>query len=564
MSKEYTSHLPVCVVGHKHPDTDAVCSAIAYANYKRLTSEGEYIAFRAGELNEETRFVLKEWGVEEPPLLTDVRTQVRDIEIRRIGGVSGDLSMKRAWQLMEEADVVTLCITRGEKLKGLITTGDIVRSYMDIYDNDFLSKAHTSYKNIIDTLDAEMILGDPAGVVKKGKVMIGAASPDVMEQLIGRDDVVIVGNRYEAQLCAIELDVQMLIVCGGAEVAQTIVKMAEEHHCAILKTKHDTFTTARLINQSVPVRYFMKSENLITFGQDDFIEDIQEVMAQKRFRYFPIVDEDGTYIGMISRRNFLGANRKKLILMDHNERAQAVDGVESAEILEIIDHHRVATVETVGPVFFRGQPLGSTSTIVYQMYHEQDLSIDRVTAALLLSAILSDTLMYRSPTCTPLDVKAAEDLARICGVDVEEYAARMFRAGSNLTGKTPEEILGQDFKKFSVEGHDFGVGQISSMSDEELAEIGERLREAMRGALKSEQVDMIFFVMTNILTESSTVIWEGDKAQALLTEAFPEAEAVSFSRGAKKDASGTDALLLKGVVSRKKQFLPALVEAIQH
>ncbi|MBR0091165.1 MAG: putative manganese-dependent inorganic diphosphatase, partial [Lachnospiraceae bacterium] len=389
MSKEYTSHLPVCVVGHKHPDTDAVCSAIAYANYKRLTSEGEYIAFRAGELNEETRFVLKEWGVEEPPLLTDVRTQVRDIEIRRIGGVSGDLSMKRAWQLMEEADVVTLCITRGEKLKGLITTGDIVRSYMDIYDNDFLSKAHTSYKNIIDTLDAEMILGDPAGVVKKGKVMIGAASPDVMEQLIGRDDVVIVGNRYEAQLCAIELDVQMLIVCGGAEVAQTIVKMAEEHHCAILKTKHDTFTTARLINQSVPVRYFMKSENLITFGQDDFIEDIQEVMAQKRFRYFPIVDEDGTYIGMISRRNFLGANRKKLILMDHNERAQAVNGVESAEILEIIDHHRVATVETVGPVFFRGQPLGSTSTIVYQMYHEQDLSIDKTTAALLLSAILS-------------------------------------------------------------------------------------------------------------------------------------------------------------------------------
>ncbi|MBR0093633.1 MAG: inorganic diphosphatase, partial [Lachnospiraceae bacterium] len=200
----------------------------------------------------------------------------------------------------------------------------------------------------------------------------------------------------------------------------------------------------------------------------------------------------------------------------------------------------------------------STSTIVYQMYHEQDLSIDRVTAALLLSAILSDTLMYRSPTCTPLDVRAAEDLARICGVDVEEYAARMFRAGSNLTGKTPEEILGQDFKKFSVEGHDFGVGQVSSMSDEELREIGERLSIAMEEALDKERVDMIFFVLTNILTETSLVMCTGDKAQTLLAEAFPDA-------GMQKDAAGKETYrVLPGVVSRKKQFLPALVEAIQH
>lgn len=558
MSKEYTSHLPVCVVGHKHPDTDAICSAIAYANFKRLTSEGEYIAFRAGDLNEETRFVLNEWNVPEPPLLADARTQVRDIEIRRIPGADGELSMKRAWEQMEEADVVTLCITRGAQLKGLITTGDIVRSYMDIYDNDFLSKAKTSYKNIIDTLGAEMVLGDAEAVVDHGKVMIGAASPDMMEQLIDAGDVVIVGNRYEAQLCAIELDVQMLIVCGGAEVAQTIVKMAEDHHCAILKTKHDTFTTARLINQSVPIRYFMKSEHLVTFGQDDYIDDIQEAMAQKRYRYFPIVDEDGTYIGMISRRNFLGANRKKLILMDHNERAQAVNGVESAEILEIIDHHRVATVETVGPVFFRGQPLGSTSTIVYQMYHEQDLSIDKTTAALLLSAILSDTLMYRSPTCTPMDVKAAEDLARICGVEVEEYARRMFRAGSDLTGKTPEDILEQDFKKFSVGGVDFGVGQISSMSEEELKEIASRITGAMEKTLEHERIDMVFFALTNILTESSLVLCVGDKAKSLLEEAFPDAAETAAEGGMPAY------YLLKGVVSRKKQFLPAIVEAIHH
>ena len=554
----YGSDQPVCVVGHKHPDTDSVCSALAYANLKRITTGGAYEAFRAGELNEETRYVLDYWGVAEPPLLTDVRTQVRDIEIRRVKGIPGDLSMKRAWELMAEANVVSLCITQNRKLKGLITTGDIVHSYMDIYDNDFLSKARTGYSNIIDTIDGVLLCGNKEAIVERGKVMIAAASPDVMEQLISKDDIVIAGNRYEAQLCAIELGVQLLIVCGDTDVAQTILKLAQEHHCAIIKTAHDTFTTARLINQSVPVSHFMKTENLTTFSQEDYIEDIQEVMAQKRHRYFPIVDDDGTYIGMISRRNFLGANRKKLILMDHNERSQAVDGVESAEVLEIIDHHRVATVETSGPVFFRGQPLGSTSTIVYQMYQEQDVLIDKTTAALLMSAILSDTLMFRSPTCTPVDKKAAGELARICEVNVENYARKMFRAGSDLSGKTPEEILDQDFKQFTVDNVTFGVGQISSMSEDELREIRERVRDAMWKMLERERLDMIFFILTNILTETSIVLSAGDKAQDLLEEAFGE-------NHVDKEASDREqCMILKNVVSRKKQFLPALVDAIQH
>lgn len=542
---------PVYVIGHKHPDTDCVCASIAYANLKRILTGEEYVARRAGDLNEETRFVLKKWGVEEPPLLEDARTQVRDIEVRHMSGASADLSMKRAWEKMEAADVVTLCITKGKQLEGLITTGDIVRSYMDIYDADFISKAKTTFSNIIDTVDGELLAGSAEGYVEKGKVVIAAASPEVMEQFIDENDVVLVGNRYETQLCAIELNAKVLIICGGVEVASTIIKFANEHGCLIIRSPHDTFTVARLINQSVPISYFMKSDHLITFDMDDYIDDIQEIMAQKRFRYFPVLNDDGNYIGMVSRRNFLGANRKRLILMDHNERNQAVNGVESAEVLEIVDHHRLASVETLGPVYFRGQPLGSTCTIVYQMYKEAGVKPDKTTAALLLSSILSDTLMYRSPTCTDTDRKSGEELAKIVDINVEKYAMSMFRAGSNLQKKTPEEILGQDFKRFTVGDKAFGVGQISSLSGDDLNDLKTRLTPALESLMDTERLDMVFFMMTNILTESSDILSAGDGADALLTHAF----------GAEKEKGVTR---LPGMVSRKKQFLPALVEALQN
>ena len=541
---------PIYVVGHKHPDTDSVCSAIAYAYLKhRLTGE-VYEPCRAGELNEETRFVLRKWKVAEPQLLEDVRTQVCDIEYRKMPGAHEELSLKRAWERMEEADVVTLCVTRGDALYGLITAEDIVRSYMDIYDAAFISMAHTSYTNIMDTIDAEMAAGSPDGVITKGKVTVAAASPEVMEQFIERNDIVLLGNRYESQLCAIELGAQLIIICGGAKPASTIVKLADESGCRIMCTRHDTFTVARLINQSAPIGYFLKTDHLITFRPEDYIEDIQGIMAQKRFRYFPIIDDDGTYHGMISRRNFLGAARKRLILVDHNERAQAVDGVERAEVLEIIDHHRLASVETMEPVYFRGQPVGSTSTILYGMFTEAGVKITKTIAGLLLSAILSDTLMYRSPTCTEQDRVAAEALARIAGVDAEAYAVDMFRAGSDLGHKTPEEILTQDFKPFHIGDTSFGIGQISSMSGGDLEEAAERLIPALGDLLLSERLDMVFFLLTNILTESSIVLCAGEGAEHLLAEAFnldstqPQTE-------------------LAGVVSRKKQFLPAIMQALQ-
>ncbi|MBE5829559.1 MAG: putative manganese-dependent inorganic diphosphatase [Butyrivibrio sp.] len=541
---------PVFVTGHKNPDTDSICAAITYANLKNKAFGGNYIACRAGHLNEETQFVLSHFGVDVPAYIKDVRTQVRDMEIRRLDGVSSDLSLKNAWTKMRDADVVTLCATEGDKLAGIVTTNDIVETYMDVIDPHILSQARTSYRNIVETLDGELIVGNIDDNLESGKVVIAAASPEMMENVIEKGDVVILGNRYETQLCAIELEASCIIVCEGAEVTRTIKSQATEHGTKIITTPHDTFVVARLINQSMPIDYIMKKDNLATFYMDDFIEDIQEVMASMRHRYFPVLDKNDNYIGMISRRNFLGAHKKQLILVDHNEKNQAVNGADSAEILEIIDHHRLRTIETSGPVFFRNQPLGSTCTIIYLMYKEYGVEIDPTTAGLLLAAILSDTLMFRSPTCTQVDRNAGEELSKIAQIDYEAFAKEMFHAGSNLSGKSASEILHQDFKKFTVDDMTIGIGQINSMSSEELTEIKNRIKPELKSVTGDDGLDMIFFMLTNIIDESSEIIFSGNKALHTINSAFG------------LSAEG-DSVVLPGVVSRKKQLLPAIVEAMQ-
>ncbi len=550
MSNTDISKRPVFITGHKNPDTDSICAAITYANLKNKVFDGNYIACRAGHLNEETQFVLSHFGVDVPAYIKDVRTQVRDMEIRRIDGTSADMSLKNAWAKMRDADVVTLCATDGDKLAGIVTTNDIVETYMDVIDPHILSQAHTSYRNIVETLDGELIVGDIEKNLESGKVVIAAASPEMMENVIEEGDVVILGNRYETQLCAIELGASCIIVCEGANVARTIQSQAKEHGTQVISTPHDTFVVARLINQSMPIDHIMKKTDLVTFHMDDFIEDIQEVMASMRHRYFPVLDKNDHYIGMISRRNFLGAHKKQMILVDHNEKNQAVNGADAAEILEIIDHHRLRTIETAGPVFFRNQPLGSTCTIIYLMYKEYGVEIDKTTAGLLLAAILSDTLMFRSPTCTKVDKNAGEELARIAELDYEEFAKEMFHAGSNLGGKSAEEILHQDFKKFTVDDMTIGIGQINSMSSEELEEIKQKIIPEIKSVAEGDGLDMSFFMLTNIIEESSEVIFAGNKALHTLNSAF----------GLNSEG---DSVMLPGVVSRKKQLLPAIVETIQ-
>lgn len=540
----------VIVIGHKNPDTDSICSAITYAALKSKITGKEYVAKRAGQLNQETEYVLRRFNVAAPEYIEDVRTQVKDIEIRETEGVNESISLKKAWTLMREQNVVTLPITKEENLEGLITINDIAMSYMEVYDSHILADAKTPYENILETLEGKMLVGDKTASFTKGKVLIAAANPDLMEDYIEEHDLVILGNRYESQLCAIEMKADCIIVCEGAKVSLTIRKLAEERGCTIISTPHDTYSVARLINQSMPISHFMIRNNLIIFRTDAFVEDIKNVMAKNRNRDFPILDHRGKYRGMISRRNLLNMQRKQIVLVDHNERSQAVDGIEDAEILEIIDHHRLGTIETMTPVFFRNQPLGCTATIIYQMYQENGVFVDSTTAGLLCAAILSDTLMYRSPTCTQYDKKAAEELAELAGLNVEKFALEMFEAASDLKSKSAEEIFCQDFKNFTAGEIRFGVGQISSMNRLELSELKEKLIPYLQKAYEEHETDMIFFMLTNIIEESTELLYIGNEATELIERAFHV-----------KQVNGT--YQLNKVVSRKKQLIPALMGAMQ-
>ncbi len=542
---------PVYVFGHRNPDTDSICSAICYARLKTLLTGKEHIAKRAGHLNEETQYVLSKNEVSIPEYIKDVRPQVRDVDIHIIEGVSEDISMKAAYHYMKENNTVTLPILSNGELEGLITLGDISKSYFDVYDSNILSVAHTSMQNIVDTLDATVITGDIGQIVDKGKVVIATANPDMMEQYIEEGDIIILGNRYDAQLCAVEMNARCIVICEGVNVSKTIIKVAQENNCMIITTEYDTYTVARLINQSLPIRFYMTpKEKMIKFKITDYIEDIEDTMAKRRFRDFPILDENGKYIGMISRRNLLKHGKKKLILVDHNEKSQAVFGVETAEILEIIDHHRLGSIQTMTPVFFRNQPLGCTSTIIGLMYEENGLIPEKTIAALLCSAIISDTLILKSPTCTQVDIDICKKMAQIADIDIESYGREMFKAGSNLVGRTSEELFARDFKKFSVKDIVIGVGQVNCMTKEETDMVRQPMIDYLSGDISKMGLDMAFFMITNVLTESSEVVCFGNNSTQIITNSF-------------STVSDGNVVSLKGVVSRKKQLLPAIMEELQ-
>ena len=540
----------IYVIGHKNPDTDSICSAIAYADLRQKVTGQVHEAKRAGHVNDETAYVLDRFGVEAPKLLTDVRLQVRDLDIHEMPGLKPNASIRDTWERMRQEQAKTLPIVKDDELVGVVSTGDIAKSYMDVYDSEILSKARTQYRNIVKTLDGTMITGNEHGYFMRGKVAIGASSPNLMEEFIEKDDLVILGDLEEAQACAVNIDASCMVICKDAEVSPKLIQKAKEQSIVIIQTPYDTFTTARLINQSIPVKFYMTSGLLTMFWMNDWVVDIKDIMAKKRFRDFPILDRHGRFKGFISRRRFLGASKKKVILVDHNERSQAVDGIEEAEIIEIIDHHRLGDIETVSPITFRNQPVGCTATIINQMYEENELEVPREIAGLLCGAIISDTLLFRSPTCTPLDERTAKKLAKISDIDLEQMAQEMFNAGSNLKGKSAEDICFQDFKQFTVNDTIFGVGQITSMSKEELAAIRDMMTEHLPKVLEAHNLNMIYFMLTDILAESTELLCVGTGARGIALSAFDLPD-------------NAKSLILKGVVSRKKQLIPVLVETMQ-
>ena len=542
----------VWIIGHKNPDADSICAAIAYAALKNQTDREHYVPKRAGSMNGETQYVLDYFGVEAPEEVSDVGAQVKDINIRRTAGVREGITLKKAWELMQTERVVTLpIVNESRKLVGLISNNDIAMCYMEVSNQESLSQARPRYHNIIETLNGTLLTGNEHGIFMHGKVEVAAGNRERVEEYIAKDDLVILGDREEMQVRSLELDVSCMIICGGSQVSKQILDMAASRDCVLISTPYDTFTTARLINQSMPIRSIMTKNNLITFELDDYVEDIREVMSKERHRDFPVLDENGDYVGMISRRNLLNMQKKRVILVDHNEKTQAVDGISGAEILEIIDHHRIGSLETISPVFFRNQPLGSTSSIIWSMYQEKGIEVDPKIAGLLCAAIISDTLMFRSPTCTQFDQMAAQTLAQIAGIDIETFASNMFRAGSDFSKKTIQEICYLDFKTFTAEKVTFGVSQISAMSALDLEEVKRRMQEYLDTMLLERKLDMVFIMLTNIVQEQSEILCAGEGAARILSQAFANAEIEN------------NETLLKGVVSRKKQFIPELIRALQ-
>ena len=546
-----TAH-KVVVIGHRNPDTDSICSAIAYAELKNKTSDLVCEPRRAGKMNQETEFVLKKFGVRPPRMCTDVNPKIRDVDYREMPGIPGSTSLRKAWEIMRDQKIDTLPVTsEDDELQGVITVKDIATANMDLFDTGILAKSRTSYRNILETLGATMVVGSEDAECTTGHIRIGTATPEMLESSMEKGDIVILTNRYESQLCAIEKEASLIIICNGAKVGRTIQHIAAETGVAIMSAPCDTYAAAKLISQCAPISYYMTRDDIMKFTLVTPVADVTRVMAKVRHRYFPILDADGKYCGMISRRNIINLRKRRIILVDHNEATQAVEGFDQAEILEIIDHHRIGSLETSGPVYFRNQPVGCTATIITQMYDENGMEIPPQIAGLLLAAILSDTLVFRSPTCTPLDEALAKRLAKIAGVDIDEFASEMFEAGEKLDGKTAEEVFLQDFKVFMCGDIRFGVAQGSYMTRKNLLAAEALLQPYLEEARNKQNVEDIYMLLTDVPKEESVVISDGRYASEVLSDGFETQPA--------EDGSFT----LPGVVSRKKQFIPALMTAYQ-
>lgn len=536
----------IYIFGHKNPDTDSIASAIAYAELKKRLGFNAF-AKRLGDINQETEFVLNYFNIPKPDILPTVKTQVSDLNLDKVIPISPDSSIKTAWMLMKKNNVKTLAvIDENEKFLGLVTLSNITNKYMDTLENNIIK---TPLRNILETLNAKLILGDEAKFNSNGKIVVAALSPESMKPFIEKGDIVIIGNRKDSQKKAIELGANCLIITGGFNAEQDILDFAEQKECIIINTPNDTYTTARLINQSIPVKYVMTTENIISFHIDDFVDEIRDKMLQTRYRSYPVLDENNKIYGFISRYHLISQKKKLVILVDHNERSQTVHGIDDAEILEIIDHHRVADIQTGKPIFFRNEPVGSTSTIIAGMYFENGIRPPKNIAGLLCAAIISDTVKFKSPTCTYIDKITAERLAEIAGIDIEAFALEMFKAGTSLQNKTPEEIFFQDFKEFKLGKYKIGISQVNTMNVEGLGETKNGILNFMNKLCNERGYDLLIIMLTDIIREGSEIIFAGEEKE-LIAKAFNVDVHNNF-------------VFLPGVISRKKQIIPPLSQIIE-
>lgn len=539
----------IYIIGHKSPDSDSICSALAYAEYKNISENIDAIPMRLGEINRETKFILDYFGVEAPMLLETVRLSVEDLNFDKVAPVSPEISLRMALELMKRNKFNSLpVINENEQLEGVITVSDIISSYIDIWDNSILGKSGTSIDNIADTLSAKIVAAPDKAKPFAGKVLVLAMEPESMREYIEENDIVICGDRRDAQKIAINSNISLMIVTGNADVDKKVVHLAEKKETIVLVTPHDTFTTARLITQSIPIKNVMTKENLITFTPDDLVNNVREEMSKTRYRSYPVVDAGNRVVGMISRYHLIASTKKKVILVDHNERSQSVDGLEECEILEIIDHHRIGDIFTGSPIYFRNEPVGSTSTIIASIFFENGQRPSGKIAGILAAAIISDTLLFKSPTSTNTDKIMLDRLARIANLNVEQFAMEMFRVGTSLAGKTPEELLKEDFKVFDIDGEKIGIAQVYTMDPDSLVSMKSDLISLMDERANESGYSTFMLMLTDIFNEASEMIVVGQNKE-LIAGTF-EKELLNNS------------FYVPGVLSRKKQVVPLITNAI--
>lgn len=541
----------IYITGHKNPDSDSICSALAYAEYKNTNGDVNAIPVRLGEINRETKFILDYFGISEPILLETVRLSVEDLSFDKIAPIRPDISLRMALELMKKNNLNSLpIIDENELLAGIVTISDIMESYIEVWDNGILGKSGTSIDNIIDTLSAKSVLIPNTMKPFKGKICVLAMETKSMSEYIEENDIAICGDRKDVQKLAINKKISLMIVTGNAKVDEEIISLAKEKNITIISTPYDTFTTSRLITQSVPLSHVMTTDNIIAFNLDNLVDNVKEQMAQTRYRSYPVIDDDNNnkVVGLISRYHLISSMKKKVILVDHNERSQSVDGLEECEILEIIDHHRVADVFTGTPIYFRNEPVGSTSTIIASIMFENGRRPSKKMAGILAAAIISDTLLFRSPTSTNTDKIILERLARIADLDVEKFATEMFKAGTSLVGKTPQELLSQDFKTFTIDENKIGIAQVYTMDPDSLKDMKKDLIILMEERAKEHDYSIFILMLTDIFKEASEMIIVGHNKE-LVAKAFGKTLV-------------SNSFYAPDVLSRKKQVVPPITNIL--
>ncbi len=541
----------IYVTGHKNPDSDSICAAYGYAEFKNKTGEIPAIPVRLGNVNRETQYILDRFGVNAPEYLETVKLKVEDLNIDTLEPITPDVTLKNAWNIMKENKVKSIPVADSNKhLVGILSVSNLTSSYMDNWDSNILAKSNATIENIIETLDGKEIYINSEVKTFPGKIAVAAMQPYNMRKIISEGDIAIVGDRPDIQEALIDLNVSLMIITGDNGLSDYLNEKAQKAGVSVISTPHDSFETSRLIVQSVPVKYVMTSENLVSFSTDELVEDIKEVMLETRFGSYPVVNEEGEVLGTISRFHLISNYKKKVIQVDHNERGQSVDGLDEAEVLEIIDHHRVADIQTNNPIFFRNEPLGSSSTIVGKCFFERGLTPSKQAAGLLCGAIISDTLLFRSPTCTPQDIEVCKKLAEIAGIEsIEDFAKEMFKAGTSLVGKTVDEIFNQDFKPFTIGDYKVGIAQVNTMDIEGFMPVyKEDMLNYMEDKAKNGGFNAMLLLLTDIINEGSQILVAGP-APEIIEKAF-NVELVDSTA------------FLPGVLSRKKQVVPPITNTV--